>query len=312
MPSVGSAKEGTDDRQRRDGGRVIDPPTIKPLNGWTVGGVVSEGVGHPTPMTPHEKAVNAINVRLERLQANLRETNVEALQRFLFQSMVATVAVAEGLNDYIRAVGAFAERRHREVKQANEALTVQHAELLKAAQEQLEKLKANPTDRAIRKEIDRAQQSMATIQKSVRRGANVLQRETAPCLALIDAMAMSLRKLTEADQRDALQRHLRTIIGLVRDFYATFRGLPAKNVIDAAGWENAVAAEIEQSVDFYDAYARVGFQATLATELIAMAVSENPPRTATEAMQRGNDAAATRLKQIAARIAPAEPPPRSS
>lgn len=253
-------------------------------------------------MTPHEKAVNAINARLERLQANLRESNVEAVQQFLFQSIVATVGVAEALNDYIKAVGAYAERRHREVRQTNERLTVQHAELLQSAKDMLEKLKANPTDRAVHKEIERAQQEMEAIQKAVRRGANVLQRETAPCLALIDEMAMSVRKLGEVDQRDALKRLLKAIVGQVREFYHSLPGLPAKDVIDAPTWEAATAAEMDQAVDFYDAYARAGFQATLALESIALAISENPPRTAAEAMQRGNEATVARLKQVAARI----------
>ena len=66
-------------------------------------------------MTPHEKAVNAINARLERLQANLREAKVETAQGFLFQSIVVTIAIAEALNDYIKQVGEYARRRHGEV-----------------------------------------------------------------------------------------------------------------------------------------------------------------------------------------------------
>jgi hypothetical protein len=254
-------------------------------------------------MTPHEKAINAVNARLERLQANLRDAKVEAAQRFLFQSLVVTIGVAEALNDYVKMVGKYAGRRHGDVKQTNEALSAQHADLLKSGQELLEKLKANPTDRAIRKEIELAQQKMAAVQKTLRRGAHALQRELAPSLAMIDEMAVSLRRFSEAEQNDALKRVLRTIVGLVREFYRAMPALPTKDVVDAAAWEKSAGAEIDQAVDFYDAYARTGGQAILALELMTMAVSENPPRTTGEAAQRGNEAIGARLKEITARFA---------
>lgn len=253
-------------------------------------------------MTPHQKAVNAINTRLERLQANLADARVETAQRFLFQSLVVTVGMGEALNDYITMVGQHAQRRHGIVKQANETLGAQHADLLKSGRELLEKLKANPTDRAIRKEIERAQQRMAAVQKSVRRGANALQRELAPSLAMIDQMAASVRRFSEADESDALKRLLKTIVGQVSELYAAQRTLPAKDVIDPVAWEKSAVSEIDQAADFYDAYARAGYQATLALELMTMALSENPPRTAEEATRRANEAAAVRVKEITARF----------
>ncbi len=253
-------------------------------------------------MTPHEKAVNAINARLERLQANLREAKVETAQGFLFQSIVVTIAIAEALNDYIKQVGEYARRRHGEVKQTNEALAAQHAEMLSAGKELLEKLKADPTDRAIRKEIERAQQNMANVQKTLRRGANTLQRDLAPSLAMIDEMAVSIRRFSEADDGDALKRVLKTVIGQVRELYASQPNLPAKDVIDVPGWEKSLVAELEQSADFYDAYARTGYQTILAIELMSLAVSENPPHTTQEASQRGTDAVAQRVKDTTARL----------
>lgn len=256
----------------------------------------------PTAMTPHEKALTAINARLERLQASLREAKVETAQRFLFQSLVVTLAFAEALNDYIKKIGEYAQRRHAALKQVNETLEAQHAAALKSGQDLLEKLKAAPTDRAIRKEIERVQQNMAAIQKTLRRGTNALQRELAPSLATIDLMSDSVRRLSEADQSDALKRLLGTIVGQVRELYATQPALPAKDVIDAAGWERSTAAEIDDAAGFHDAYARAGYQATLALEFMALAVSEDPPRTGEEATRRASDAAAQRLKEITARL----------
>lgn len=253
-------------------------------------------------MTPHEKALTAINARLERLQASLREAKVETTQRFLFQSLVVTLGVAEALNDYIKKIGEYAQRRHAALKQTNAALESEHAGALKSGQALLEKLKAAPTDRAIRKEIERVQQDMAAIQKTLRRGTNALQRELAPSLATIDRMSESVRRLGESDDSDALKRLLKTIVGQVRELYATQPDLPAKDVIDAAGWEKSTTAEIDDAAGFHDAYARAGFHAALGLELMTLAVSENPPATRDEAAQRANEAAARRLKEITARL----------
>lgn len=252
-------------------------------------------------MTPHEKAVNAINHRLERLQANLREAKAESAQRFLFQSLLVTIGFAEALNDYAASVGRYARRRHAELKRSNESLTAEHATLLKSGQELLGKLKANPTDRTLRKEIEVAQRAMEKIQKEVRRGANALQRELAPSVGLVDQIAASLRRLAEADQRDALQRVLGAMITQVAELYAAQPTL-TKDLVNAPAWEETAAAEIAGAADFHDAYARTGYQATLALELMILALSETPPATAADATQRANDAAAARIKQITARF----------
>ena len=253
-------------------------------------------------MTPHEKAINAVNARLERLQANLSEAKGEATQQFLFQSLLVTIGAAEALNDYITVVGKYAQRRHAEVKKNNEALAAQHAEFLTSGQELLEKLKANPTDRALRKEIEVAQQKMSAIQKNLRRGTNALQRELAPSLGLIDEMAVSVRRFSETDQSDGLKRVLRTMIGQVRELFGAQLGVAARDVMDAAAWEKSAAAEVERGADFYDAYARAGFQAILAIELMALVLADNPPQSAAEVTQRGNEAVVARLKTIAARF----------
>jgi hypothetical protein len=257
----------------------------------------------PTPMTPHEKAVNAINARLERLQANLRDAKVESSQRFLFQALVVTIGLAEALNDYIKGVGEYAQRRHAELKQAHESLGTEHAELLNTGKEMLEKFKATPTDRELRKEIDRLQQKMESIQKTVRRGANALQRELATSLAMIDEMAVGVRRFSEADDAGALKRVLSTMIAKVVELYAAQPLPPAKDIIDPQAWETSALAEVGQAVDFYDGYARTGYQLTLALELMGLAVSDNPPASAEDATARGNAAAAARLKAITARFA---------
>jgi hypothetical protein len=255
-------------------------------------------------MTPAEKAIHAVNARIERLQARLREANAEPTRRFLFESVLVTIGIGEALTDYIKTVGDHARRRHGELKASNAALETQHAELLKSGQQLLEQLKANPTDRAIRKEIDGLQQGMATIQKNLRRGANALQRDVAPGLAKIDALAESVRKVSDAEQIDALKRVLKTIVQHVHELYVTQRTLPAKDTIDATAWEKSALTEIDRATDLHDAYARAGYQAILALEIMRLAMSETPPQTNQEATRRGNEAVTARIKQIAGRFTP--------
>lgn len=253
-------------------------------------------------MTPHEKAVNALNRRLERLQADLRESDSESARRFLFQSIVVTLGLGEALNDYIRMVGNFAQRRHGELKQTNDELGARHAELLQAGKELLEKFKTNPADRALRKQIDRVQQDMEAIQKNLRRGANALQRDVAPSIAVLDPLADSVRRLAEADDSDVLTRLLKTMVGQVRELYAAHPTLPAKGLVDTSAWEKSVVTEVDQAVDRYDAYARAMYQALLALEFMTMAVSENPPQSGEEATKRANEVVAARVKTIASRF----------
>ena len=254
-------------------------------------------------MTPHEKAVAALNHRLERLQANLGEARSEVVQQFLFQSLVVTLGMSDAMSDYVKAVGQHSQRRHGEFRQAAATEGERHAGLLKSGQGLLEQLKASPTDRAVRKEIERAQRDMTEITKNLRRGAFALQRELALCMGMIDKLADGVRRLCEADRPDALKRALKSLIGHVRELYTGLEATrPAKDIIDAAAWEKSAASAIDEAVDFHDAYARAGHQAVLAFDAMTLAVSENPPRTAEEATRRANESAATRVKDITARL----------
>lgn len=253
-------------------------------------------------MTPIQKAESALNRRIEQIQANLREPRSEAAQQFLFQSLVVCVGLGEALTDYLKMIGQYAQGRHGELKQTQETLTVQHAQALQAGTALLERLKANPTDRALRKEIEQTQKTMEGIQKTLRRGANSLQREVAPSLAMIDTLALSVRRLGEAEAIEALKRATKGFVGHARDLYRTHPGLPSKDVVDAPTWENAAAGEIDRATDFYEAYACAGYQALLALDLMTMAVSPAPPRTPDEATQRANDAVAARVKAVTARF----------
>ncbi|PTY01235.1 hypothetical protein DB354_00340 [Opitutus sp. ER46] len=264
-----------------------------------VGG--GRNIGGSHTMTPHEKAVNAINARLERLQANLVEAKDENTQRMLFEAILVTIALAEGLNDYIAKVGAYAQRRHATVKEAHTALIAQHNTLLESGRALLEQYKANPADSSLRKEIDLAQQRMESIQTTVRRGANALQRELAPGIGLIDPLAGELRRFAEADQPETLKRLIPDVIEHVRELYSA-HPLPAKGLIDAADWAKVVAAEFAQVTEFYDLYARAGYQIILAFELLALALADEPPQSAEETTRRANEALVARLKSTSARL----------
>jgi hypothetical protein len=253
-------------------------------------------------MTPIEKAETALNRRIERIQTILRGAESETAQRFLFQSLVACIGIGDALSDYVKMIGQYAQGRHGGLKETHDTLTTQHAELLKTGTEQLERLKANPTDRSIRKEIEATQKSMAAIQKTLKRGANALQREVAPSMAMIDKLALGVRRLGEAEDLDALKRATKTIIGHVRELYLAQPTLPAKNIIDAASWEKSAATQIDQATDFHEAFSLAGYQTILALDLMTMAVSPTPPRTSDEAAQRANESVGTRLKEITARL----------
>ncbi len=254
-------------------------------------------------MTPIEKAETALNRRIDQLQAALRdESRSEAARRFLFHALVVCAGIGEALRDYIKMIGQYAQERHGELKQTHDALNAQHADVLKAGTALLEQLKANPTNRAIRKEIALAQKNMETIQKTLRRGANALQREVAPSMAMMDKLALSIRRLGEADAIDALKRVTREVVGHVRELYREQPGLPSKEIMDAAAWEKSAGSEIDQAGDFYEAYACAGYQVMRALDLMTMAVSKTPPRTAEEATHRAHESVAARLKDITARL----------
>jgi hypothetical protein len=253
-------------------------------------------------MSPIEKAENALNARIARLQSGLRAAKSEATQGFLFQSLIVCTGMGEALTGYIKMIGQFAQGRHHELKQAQDTLTVQHAEWLKTGNELLERFKANPGDKALRKEIEQAQQAMAGIQKTLRRGANSLQRDVSPSLAMIDPLAETVRRLAESDDLLALQRVIKLLVGHVNDLYRNQPNLPAKDIIDPDAWETSAMAAIESATDFHEAWARAGNQAMLALDLMTMAMSPNPPESAPEAIQRANETAAERLKAITLRF----------
>lgn len=254
-------------------------------------------------MTPIEKAETALNQRIAQLQALLRDTQAEATQRLLVQSVVMCVGIGEALTAYVKEIGEYARGRHGELKQTQATLTTQHDDLLKSGNALLEQLKAAPTDRAIRKEIEAVQRKMAAIQKNLKRGANILQRETAPSLALIDPLAVSVRRFSEAEQLDALKRVITQFVGHVRDLYLAHPGLAAKDIVDTAAWEKSAVAEIDRATDFYEAYTHAGYQTILALDTMTLAVSATPPRTSAEAMERANASVAARLKAITGRFA---------
>lgn len=253
-------------------------------------------------MTSLEKAEAALNRRIERLRTNLHEAPSENARHFLAQSLVVCVGLGDALNDYVRAIGHYAQRRHGQLKQANDTLIVQHAALLQSGNELLTQWRANPTDRALRQEIDRAQREMATIQKTLRRGADSLQRALAPSMGIVDKLSVGLRRFGEADQSEALKRVVGTMVELGRELYLTQPDLPEKKVIDAAAWQKLADVEIDQAADFYAGYALAGYQILRVLEAMAMAVSENPPTSSSELNERANASLAVRLKAVTARF----------
>lgn len=254
-------------------------------------------------MTPIEKAETALNGRIERIQAALAAAKSERERQFLVQSLVVSIGLGEALTDYVRMIGQYAQARHGGLKQTHDTLTAQHADLLSSGKELLERFKADPTDRAIRQEIEQTQRRMAVIQKTLKRGANALQRDVAPSTATIDPLALSLRRLCEAGEIDALKRATKAMIGHVGDLYRAQPGLPVKAIVDGPAWENSAASEIDAATDSHEAYARAGYQAMLALDLMTLAVSPSPPRTPEEAAQRAGESIAARLKAITARFA---------
>jgi hypothetical protein len=121
-------------------------------------------------------------------------------------------------------------------------------------------------------------------------------------LGLVEPMADNLRRFSESDQIEGMQRLIGQWVGQVSDFYAEAVRRLERGLIDAETWENAAVAEITQASEFYDAYARTGFQLVLALELLALALAEAPPTTAAEAIGRAKEAATARLKEVAARL----------
>lgn len=252
-------------------------------------------------MTPMEKAENALNTRIEQFQAKLQQAESELARRSLVQAIVVFVGIGEAITHYVHTVSEYAKSRFAERKQEQAALTAQHADLLKSGTELLDRLKASPTDRALRKEIERTQTAMASIQKILRRGADTLQRELAPSVGLIDKIADSLRRLCEAQEKVALQRATKQLLNHAQEVHRA-PTVPPGGVIDPASWEKSALVAIAEAADFYDAQARAGYQALLALEVMTLSQSDEVPQTAEETTQRANTTVAQRLTAIAARF----------
>ncbi len=119
---------------------------------------------------------------------------------------------------------------------------------------------------------------------------------------MIDTLALSLRRLAEADQFDALQRVIKLIVGHARELHLAHPALPDKHIIDAATWEKSAVSEIDQATDFHEAYARAGSQVMLALDVMTMAVSPTPPQTSEEAIHRAGESVVARIKTITTRF----------
>jgi len=253
-------------------------------------------------MTSIEKAENALQKRIEQLKTELRDSAVETTRQFLVQSIVVSVGFKEALSAYVTAIGDYAKRRYDSIKETNTALIEQHAGLMKSGNELLDQLKANPKDGFLLKKIEAAQQEMAAIQNELRRGANALQRDLTPSMGAVDKVGASVKRFAEADQRDALKRAVAALVENVRELYLTHPGLHSRGIIDVSSWAKSVSSEVTQSTDFFEAYARTGFQAISALDVLIMAVSQNPPLRADEAIARASESVSARLKAIGARF----------
>jgi hypothetical protein len=99
-----------------------------------------------------------------------------------------------------------------------------------------------------------------------------------------------------------MQRVIKQLIGHARELYLAHPTLPDKDLINAEAWETTAVSEIDQATDFYEAYARAGYQAMLALDVMTMAVSPAPPQTAQEAIQRAGASVVARVKAITARF----------
>ena len=253
-------------------------------------------------MTPLEKAEAALNSRIERIQTTLNDTPSEAIRPFLFQSLVVCAGIGEALGGYVKAVQSYANNRYGEIKETQAKLSAEHAGLLSSGNDLLERLRANPADRSLLKQIEQAQKNMAAIQKTLRRGTDAFQRDLAPALGIMDKLALNIRRLAEADGIDALKRIATSLFEQVGELYSELPRLPSRHLIDPAALEKTAMAEISQGADFHDRFARVGYQMIFAIELMTQAVSPTPPQTPEETIQRAQAAGTDRVNTIAARL----------
>lgn len=253
-------------------------------------------------MSPIERAEGALNDRVALLQTSLGSAQTATAQATLFQALLASVAVGEALADYVQSVSEYARERHGKLKQMEATLASQHAALLQSGTKLLEQLKANPGDKAVRKEIERTKRTMEGVQQKLRRGSYTLQSDLAPGMTMIDKVALAIRRFAEAAELDGLKRVVKTMVEHANDLYRSQPGLVARNVVDAAVWGKAAQAGVEQAQEFQEAFARAGYQVLLTLDVMRMALSPTPPQSAPEATRRATEAIADRLKATAARI----------
>lgn len=248
-----------------------------------------------------QKVESALNRRIEQLQAQLKAAGADSTRRHLVQAILACIGIGEAITDYVATIEAYAKTRHAELKKTQVALTEQHTTLLESGKALLEQLKASPSDRALRKEIEQAQRSMAGIQKKLRRGADTLQQEVAPAIGLIDKIAATLKRLSESEDKEAQTRAVTMMVAHVQELYRAHPSLPSSGIIDAASWQKSAVRSVEEAEDFYDALARSSLQAIVALEVMIMALSTTPPTSAEDATRRADESVAQRLKRITER-----------
>ncbi len=263
------------------------------------------------PMSPIEKAEQALNAQIEQVQARLKAASLTQPRPDLVQGVLVWAGLGETITQYVASIGEYARKRHGELKQIQLSLTVQHDELLKSGNEMLVRLKDDPSDRVVQKAIGEAQRAMETIQKTLRRGAATLQKEVNPCIRSIDTVAENIYRLCESKDRDRMKRWTKAIVREPEELYRAHPALPAKAMIDTASWERSAAIAIDEAPTFFEAQARAAFQAMIALEIMILGISMEPPRSPGEATERANAGVSLRLKKIMQRLADAGEAPRA-
>jgi len=254
-------------------------------------------------MTPIEKAERALNLKIEQMQTRIQAAGSDKPRPDLVQGLIIWVSLGETITEYVAAISSYAKLRHAELKEKQLNLVAEHESLLKSGQKQLERLKLDPSNREIQKEIKQTQRSMETVQKTLRRGAASLQNEVNPSIRIFDTLADHVRRLCESEDKTEIKRWTKAIVQQPEELYRTHPTLPTKGIIDTPTWEKSASNAIDESTDFLEAQARAGFQAMLALEIMIMALSPTPPETTEAATERANAAVASRTKKLMTRLA---------
>jgi hypothetical protein len=254
-------------------------------------------------MTPIEKAERALNLKIEEMQARIQAAGSDKPRPDLVQGLLIWASLGETITEYVGAISNYAKLRHAELKEKQVTLIAEHDNFLKSGQEQLERLKGNPADSAIRQEIKQTQRSMEAIQKTLRRGAATLQSEVNPSIRILDTLADHIRRLCESEDKAEIKRWTKAIVQQPEELYRAHPALPTKGIIDTSSWEKSASNAIDEAGDFLEAQSRAGFQSMLALEIMIMAISPNPPESSEESTERANAAVALRTNKLMARLA---------